>query len=331
LKGFKLKLAAAVQVCGPTVPEHKKTFDRCLSHYPRARMDRHSSSESDDAAPDDAEYIPDLYDSDEDGDEADQRPRFALPSSQWKAKMRDDEEEPRYASESGDDEGQLSEGDAQIPRSESEAEVEDDPDPVSNSGPGSVDMFVRLSEMANQFMETVKEMRKSSKVSKGHASPPPAKQRKKKLVFTPPRNAPDVVMQTQEMDEEDIERDSVSSQSSRVPRKRLLAPWKLIDVKLKSKVDRSEAMNAFSEIAAADLAKAGTSDDYRIPEDSFGGFKPAQVMLHVLSSKLYHDISSDTCFLFSGIFPWQNRILGLAGNIGTVRTGSAVPVTSVSA
>ncbi len=87
-----------MQGSGPTVPEHKKAFDRCLSHYPRARMDGLSSSENDDAAPDYAEDIPDLYDSEEDGDEAEQRPRYALPSSLWKAKMRDDEEEQRYAS-----------------------------------------------------------------------------------------------------------------------------------------------------------------------------------------------------------------------------------------
>jgi hypothetical protein len=75
-----------------------------------------------------------------------------------------------------------------------------------------------------------------------------------------------------------MERDSLCSQSSRLSRKRLLAPWKLIDVKLKSKVERSDAMAAFSEIAAADLAKAGPQDDYRISEDSLGGFKRAQVM-----------------------------------------------------
>jgi hypothetical protein len=120
-------------------------------------------------------------------------------------------------------------------------------------------------------------------------------------------------------------------ESSRVPRKRLLVTGKLIDVKQKSMVDRSEAMNSFSEIATADLAKAGASDEYRISEDSLSGFKPAQVMLHVLLSNLYHDISSDTCFLFSGIFPCQNRKMALVGNIGTVCTRSAVPVRSVSA
>ncbi len=47
----------------------QKVFDHCLSHYPRARMDGHSGSENDDALPSDAEDIPNLYSSDEDGDE----------------------------------------------------------------------------------------------------------------------------------------------------------------------------------------------------------------------------------------------------------------------
>ncbi len=51
-----------------------------------------------------------------------------------------------------------------------------------------------------------------------------------------------------------MELDSLCSQNSRVLRKRLLAPWRSVDVKLKSKFTEREAIEEFSEIAAPDRA-----------------------------------------------------------------------------
>ena len=58
-----------------------------------------------------------------------------------------------------------------------------------------------------------------------------------------------------------MELDSLCLQSSRVPRKKLLAPWRLINVKLKSKCSKSEAIEEISEYTASDLSKAGPSED----------------------------------------------------------------------
>ena len=182
-------------------------------------------------------------------------------------------------SESDEDEGRPSE-EADLQDSGCHTPVEDDLQ-HANSGPGSVAMFVRLSEMADQFMQTVNEFKRQCTGSRSKApmrcpSPSlPLKKRKVVADFSPPRTAPDLVSATQAEDE--IERDSLSSQTSRTPRRRLLAPWKIIDVKLKSRMSKSEAMAEFGEVAAADLAKAGPCDDYRPPADALGEFKPAQV------------------------------------------------------
>ena len=64
----------------------------------------------------------------------------------------------------------------------------------------------------------------------------------------------------------------------RPQRKRLLAPWKIILIKLKTKKTKHEVMEEFAEIAGNDLLKSGFSDESRKTMDSLGGFKPAQVM-----------------------------------------------------
>ena len=85
---------------------------------------------------------------------------------------------------------------------------------------------LKLSEMSNQFMETVNQLKARAPASRSkdamgdspHLLPP--KQKKRMLDFTPPRNARDIVKATQ--DDEDMELDSLCSHSSRIPRKRLL-------------------------------------------------------------------------------------------------------------
>ena len=90
-------------------------------------------------------------------------------------------------------------------------------------------------------------------------------------------------------EDDDMESDSLSSHTSR-PRKRLLAPWKLILVKQKSKSSKQEVMQEFSEIADNDLLKSGFSEEIRSSADGLGGFKPAQVIIEQIRI-LYH--SSD--------------------------------------
>jgi hypothetical protein len=74
-----------------------------------------------------------------------------------------------------------------------------------------------------------------------------------------------------------MERDSLVSQSSRTPLKRLIARWQIIAVKQKSSHSKSEAYDAFKEIAVEDLAKAGPCEDVCPSAEDLGGFKRAQV------------------------------------------------------
>ena len=89
-------------------------------------------------------------------------------------------------------------------------------------------------------------------------------------------------------------------------------------------------MTAFSEIAAADLAESGTFDDYRIPADTLGGFKPAQVMFHALKCIAILTAFLTYCFLSTDVSMarWQT---GFSRNIGSVDTRSDVAVSSASA
>ena len=93
--------------------------------------------------------------------------------------MRDDGEEQRYMTIRTK---MLASGQMMLKQvglkleTESEADVHDDTD-QDNSGQGSVAMFHRLFEMANQFMETVKSHQKQATgtARKRHPSPRPTK------------------------------------------------------------------------------------------------------------------------------------------------------------
>ena len=141
-------------------------------------------------------------------------------------------------------------------------------------------MFNKLSKMADEFRRTVKQLREQASNSKeGNVESlrcPVHNSRKRSLNFSPPRGGRVLVPATQ--DDDEMETDSLSSHTFR-PRKRLLAPWKLILVKQKSKSSKLEVMKEFAEIAQSDLLKSGFSEEIRPSVDCLGGFKPAQVMM----------------------------------------------------
>ncbi len=82
-------------------------------------------------------------------------------------------------------------------------------------------MFSKITEMSRQLAEMMEMHRKQQLMAKkktarsalSFESPPPAKSRKFKSLFTPPGNAADIFGATQA--DEDFERDSLASQSSR--------------------------------------------------------------------------------------------------------------------
>ena len=184
----------------------------------------------------------------------------------WEA----EEEEEEGGGEEEDDDDQ----------DDDDAEDDDEQEKSVEYGAGSSKdlMFARLSELASQFTKTVDALQrerdgKPSSRSQFSSPPPPA--RKHPIRFSPPRFAPELVSATQYDD--DMERDSLASHSSRTPRKRLIAPWQIISVKLKSSHSKEEAFDAFTQIAVDDLAKAGPCEDVRPSVEDLGGFKRAHV------------------------------------------------------
>ena len=81
-------------------------------------------------------------------------------------------------------------------------------------------MYSHITEMSRQLAEMMEmhrkqqlmEKKKTARTSLTFESPPPAKFRKFKSPFTPPKTAADIIGATQA--DEDFERDSLASQSS---------------------------------------------------------------------------------------------------------------------
>ena len=202
---------------------------------------------------------------------------------QWRSKD-DDTMEDCKSDEGSFDEEEAEESDGDM---DDECEEEEKEEEMDEYGPAlsKSEVMQRLSNLANAFSDTVKEL-KSSKPSRKLAHSdfefPTSLSRKKAAPFTPPRSSRDFVSATQEDDEWDFERDSVASQSSRTPRKRLIERWQVVDVKRKSDSTKEEVLEMFADFAIDELAKAGPSDDVVAREDDLGLFRRVQVRFHAI-------------------------------------------------
>jgi hypothetical protein len=201
------------------------------------------------------------------------------PSQYRKAMFRKSEaEQEDWEAEGEEEEGE--EEDDDDDQDDDEAEDDDEQEKSVEYGAGSSKdlMFARLSELASQSTKTVDAFQrerdgKASSRSQFSSPFPPA--RKHPIRFSPPRFALDLVSATQYDD--DMERDSLASHSSRTPRKRMIVPWQISSVKLKSSHSKEEAFDAFTEIAVDDLAKAGPCEYVRPSVEDLCGFKRAHV------------------------------------------------------
>ena len=106
--------------------------------------------------------------------------------------------------------------------------------------------------------------------------------------FTPPKHGRLLVPATQ-YDDEEFERDSLASQSSRTSRVRLIGKWTVVMVKHKSECAKDEAIDAFKLYADDELAKAGSCDDVVPRKDGLGYFKRAHVSSTVVFPYFYFD------------------------------------------
>ena len=138
--------------------------------------------------------------------------------------------------------------------------------------------------LASQFNDTLKELhstKQSRKSARSYFEFPPSPPRKRPAPFTPPRVGWDLVSATQEDDYFDCDGDSLASQSSHTPRKRLIAKWHLVDVKLKSECTKDEAFAAFCDIVVDELVIDGSSDDIALRKDDLGLFRRAHVSFYL--------------------------------------------------
>ncbi len=150
----------------------------------------------------------------------------------------------------------------------------------------SAAMYSKITEMSRQLelaemmemhrKQQVMEKKKSARSSLSFESPPPAKFRKFKSPFTPPRTAPDIIGATQA--DEDFERDSLASQSSRTTtRSRLQEKYVTVATLYKDELTPDEIKKHIREIAFTAMAKSVTYEDLDPADTAYGGLKKNNV------------------------------------------------------
>jgi hypothetical protein len=139
-----------------------------------------------------------------------------------------------------------------------------------------------LAEMTEMHRkQQLMEKKKTARSSLSFESPPPARSRKFKSPFTPPRTAADIIGATQA--DEDFERDSLASQSSRTTaRIRLQEKYVKVATLYKDEMTSDEINKRIRDIAFTAMAKSVIYEDIDPADRAFGGFKKKNVRpLHV--------------------------------------------------
>jgi hypothetical protein len=144
--------------------------------------------------------------------------------------------------------------------------------------------FSKISELSRRLAEMTElhrkqqlmEKKKTARSSLSFESPPPGKLRKYKTPFTPPRTAADIIGATQA--DEDFERDSLASQSSRsTARIRLQEKYVTVATLYKDEMSPEEIKERIREIAITAMAKSIIYEDLDPADTAYGGFKKNNV------------------------------------------------------
>ena len=98
-----------------------------------------------------------------------------------------------------------------------------------------------------------------------------------KLATKRPRGTRSPSMGSDAFEDDDMDRDSLTSFGSRTPRKKLLAEWVQVSTLMKTDHNRVTAMEIFETFAEEDLAKSGPFEDLRSRQKDLGGFKVNRV------------------------------------------------------
>jgi nitrogen fixation-related uncharacterized protein len=125
--------------------------------------------------------------------------------------------------------------------------------------------------------ELMSRSKKGARQSLAFDSPPskPAKYRHQQ--FTPPRHAREQIKATQYDDDDDYERDSLTSSQTGATRIRLQERWRIIGTKEKATTTSDEFNEWLREHGRAEMAKAGQFEDLHPASTDVGGFKHVHV------------------------------------------------------
>ena len=149
--------------------------------------------------------------------------------------------------------------------------------------------FSRITELSRQLAEMTElhrkqqlmEKKKTARSSLSFDSPPPAKSRRFKAPFTPPRTAPDIIGATQA--DEDFERDSLASQSSRsTARIRLQEKYVKVATFYKDEMTPEEIKKRIRDIAFTAMTKSAIYEDIDAADTDHGGFKKKNVRVSLV-------------------------------------------------
>ncbi len=117
---------------------------------------------------------------------------------------------------------------------------------------------------------------KSARAALSFESPPPAKSHTFKSPFTPPRTAADIICATQA--NEDFERDSLASQSSRTTaRVWLQEKYVKVATLYKDELSPDEIKERIRDSAFSAMAKSAIYEDLNPADRAYGGFKENNV------------------------------------------------------
>ena len=190
-----------------------------------------------------------------------------------------------------------SDNDATEDEDSDDQEIGDDREPESDkehrpkSGPTQqmFSEFLNMSRKFTEFMEDTRKehlinSRKSAKQSLAFDSPPPKQSKYRHEKFTPPRHARELISATQYDDDEEMERDSLSSSQTGSTRIRLQERWRVVGTKSKATVSPEEIKKWIEDHALAEMAKGGNYEDLRPVDTDIGGFKRSHVSVCILSS-----------------------------------------------
>ena len=144
-------------------------------------------------------------------------------------------------------------------------------------------MVAQFLNVTRQFTATLEDMRKQDLMqSRGNLSrksldfdslQPPHRVRPQK--FTPPYKSSKLISASPE--DFDFDARSMTSQSSRTARTRLMAPFREIGTRLKVEFNADEIKKWIEDHARTEMLKAGDLEDLRAKSTHVGGFRQANV------------------------------------------------------